>query len=98
MTDLALSFRPVLLLRAAELLGGHYEIGDIGAEDLVQSAYLAFVKKPPQPRTASALKNWFRLVIRNLNARRYREFHGDQWPDSWERLEDLRNRRAESNY
>jgi DNA-directed RNA polymerase specialized sigma24 family protein len=90
MTELALSFRPVLLQRAVQLLGNHHEIGDTGAEDLVQGAYLAFVAKPPEMRSPSQLKNWFRLVMRNLHARRSREYAGGEYPDSWDRLMELR--------
>jgi DNA-directed RNA polymerase specialized sigma24 family protein len=88
----ALSFRHVLFLRAVQLQGGHVEIGDRGAEDLVQGAYLAFVAKPPKFRSKAKLLNWFRIVMENLNARRFREFV-DGPPISWDAIEEERSRR-----
>jgi DNA-directed RNA polymerase specialized sigma24 family protein len=92
MTDVALSFRDVLLLRAVQLHGGHIEIGDSGAEDLVQGAYLAFIAKPPKFRSKAKLLNWFRIVMQNLNAKRMREFAGEEPPVSWDAIEEMRNR------
>ncbi len=71
MTAEAIALRPKLLARAREI---SFSMAD--AEDLVGEAYLAFLTKPPQPNTATELHHWFRVVIQNLNAHRYREFRG----------------------
>jgi DNA-directed RNA polymerase specialized sigma24 family protein len=80
----AIAYRPKLLMRARQLMGS---LADVEAEDLVGDAYLAFVARPPQPRTPSALRNWFRLVIRNHAARYFRELH-DTKLESWEAREE----------
>lgn len=67
----AIALYPGLLLRAEELSGNWSR-----AEDLVQDVFLAFVTKPPHPKTATELKHWCRTVLRNLNARRFRDMHG----------------------
>ena len=86
----AIDFRPKLLARARNLCGGRWSVD---AEDLVGDAYLTFFTKPPEPRTASQLLNWFRTVMRNRNARRFREFDGEPPPESLDAIEERRARR-----
>lgn len=82
MVDTAVALRPKLLMRALELCGGHQHI----AEDLVQDVYLALVRKPPTPRTPAQLHHWLRSVLRNIDARRWRALHGEELPESFDRL------------
>src|SRR5258708_34760906 len=65
--DRALPMYPGLLLRAEELSGNFSR-----AEDLVQDAFEACVRKPPEALTDLELKHWMRQVIFNLNALAYR--------------------------
>jgi DNA-directed RNA polymerase specialized sigma24 family protein len=88
MTAEAIALRPKLLARARQIT---FSMAD--AEDLVQGAYLAFAKKPPEPRTPAKLHNWLRIVMANLNAHRFREFHGAVVA-SYEAIEEERAARA----
>ena len=56
-----------LLARAEELTHNREQ-----AEDLVQDAFEACVRKPPDAATDLKLKHWMRQVIYNLNARSHR--------------------------
>jgi DNA-directed RNA polymerase specialized sigma24 family protein len=73
MASTAIAFRPTLLLRARELCGRR---ADVDAEDLVATALLALVAKPPSPRTPGELNHWLRTVLRNQAALAHRNLHG----------------------
>jgi DNA-directed RNA polymerase specialized sigma24 family protein len=73
MSEAAMALRPQLLLRARELTG---QRADLDAEDLVASALLTMVAKPPAAATASKLHHWLRTVMRNQNARAFRDLRG----------------------
>jgi DNA-directed RNA polymerase specialized sigma24 family protein len=69
----AVRFYPGLLLRAQELSGSLER-----AEDLVQDAFEACVRRPPRAKTDRELLHWMRQVLVNLNAQAYRrEARGD---------------------
>lgn len=87
MSSAAITLYPKLLLRARELTGASR--ADLDAEDLVGIALLAMVAKPPEPKTLSQLHHWLRTVLRNTNARRFRDL-GDVELVSWDAIEEAR--------
>ena len=88
MASSALELRPALLSHARELTGRR---ADLEADDLVSSAYLALVVKPPDPKTLAQLNHWLRVVMRNLNARRHRNMRGATTV-SYEAIQEARAR------
>jgi DNA-directed RNA polymerase specialized sigma24 family protein len=64
-SDVLESLQPSLLARAEELAPG-------AGRDLLQEAYMCFVTHPPELRTATELKHWFRTTLRNLRAEAFK--------------------------